>query len=151
MPITFSETMAGSYRLLDGETDERPLSFTLHARSRSLPRFVRDPRVTFKGEVDAPGLADRRPMEGTLGLDVLRTGTLPYEFSFAGNDQKRYRFVGEKTVALRALTASMTELPGSIVDEAGRAIATAFVRFDLRKDLVSFLRTWTYRPSLFRR
>ena len=150
MPISFSETMAGSFRLLD-DAEERPLAFTLHARSQSLPRFVRAPEVTFTGEVDAPGLADHRPMEGTLGLDVVRTGKLPYAFSFAGNDGKRYRFTGEKTVALRALAASMTELPGAISDETGRQVATAFVRFDLRKDLVSFLRTWTYRPSFLHR
>jgi hypothetical protein len=148
MPFTFSETMAGSFRPVGVGEAERPLSFSLRAESNSLPRFAKDPYVRFAGEIDAPGLADRRPIEGTLGMDLVRTGKLPYDFRFTGNDGRRYRFVGEKTVSLRSLVTSMTDLPGAILDDAGHAIATAFVRFDLRRDLVSFLRTWKYRPSI---
>jgi len=138
----FRETMAGSYHLTDKPHEERPLSFTIRARSRSFLRFFQEPVVEIEGEVDAPGLASHRYLRGTLGMDLLRTGTLPYAFQFKGDDDKPYVFEGQKDVTPRALMESMTSLPGTIRDERGAEIAQALLRFDVRNDLFSFLRSF---------
>ena len=142
MPFEFNETMSGSYHLLDEPDVERPLSFTLRALSRALPRFLMRRDVAIEGSVDAEGLASGNRLTGTLGMDVLLTGKLPYAFTFLGNDGRRYRFSGEKTVTLLDLPEAMTVLPGSFFDAADREIARAIVRFDLR-DLPSFLRSFS--------
>jgi hypothetical protein len=138
----FRETMAGSYHLVERPGDERPMSFTIRARSGGLLRFLRRPEVEIEGEIDAQGLADHRYLRGTLGLDVVRTGELPYAFRFTGNDGAAYVFEGKKTVSARELAESMTVLPGAIKDERGVEIARALLRFDLRSDLAKFLRSF---------
>ncbi len=138
----FVETMAGSYRLLDPPSDERPMSFTVRARSPRLAEFLRRREVAIEGEVDAEDFADHRPLRGSIGLDVLGTGLLPYRFEFTANDARRYRFDGTKRVHLSRFVRSMTTLPGEILDEAGRAVARAELRFDVRGDLRRFLRSW---------
>lgn len=143
--VEFRETMSGSYRLLRGPSEERPISFTLRALSQGLPRFLARPVVEIAGEVDAEAFADHRAMRGTLGLDFVRTGRIPYAFAFDGNDGRAYRFRGHKTVSLASLVDSMTVLPGAILDAAGAEVATAMLRFDLRHDLGKFLRSWKVR------
>jgi hypothetical protein len=142
MGFEFRETMAGGFRLSARPDEERPLSFTIRAVSPRLGRFVRSPVVEVEGEFDAEGFADHQPVRGTLGLDLLRTGRLAYALSFPGNDGAHYRFEGTKTASLRHPVASMTDLPGRLLDEAGREVGQAFVRFDARRDFPRFLASW---------
>jgi hypothetical protein len=135
----FRETMAGSFHLVTRPDDERPMSFTIRARAWSLLSFLRRPVVEIDGEVDAEGFADHRYLRGTLGLDMFRTRTLPYAFRFTGNDGTIYSFVGKKTISAAEIAASMTVLPGSLLDEGGREVGRALLRFDLRNDLMRFL------------
>jgi hypothetical protein len=100
--------------------------------------------MEIEGEVDAEGFADHRHLRGTLGMDLLRTGTLPYAFRFQANDGAAYVFEGKKTVraglfALAELAEAMTVLPGSIRDAAGVEVGRALLRFDIRSDLIKFL------------
>ena len=131
--------MAGSFHLLSAPEVERPMSFTIRARARSILSFLRRPEVEIEGEVDAEGFADHRRLSGTLGLDVIRTGTLPYAFRFTSNDGKACVFSGQKTITARELAHSMTVLPGSLLDESGAEIGRALLRFDLRSDLIKFI------------
>lgn len=140
--LEFWETMSGAYHFVDKPHDERPMSFTIRAKSPPLLRFLRRPEVEIEGEVFAPGLANHRHVRGTLGMDVLRTGTLPYHFKFVGDDGKSYVFKGQKNVSPLALLETMTALPGSIRDERGVEVAVALLRFDARSDLLTFLRSF---------
>ena len=142
MSFEFRETMAGSYHLLDAPDEERPISFTIRARSLGLRSFFARPEVEIAGELDAEGFADHRMLRGTLGLDLLRKGTLDYGFAFAGNDRQRYRFEGHKTVSVLDPVESMTLLPGKILGARGDEIALAVLRFDVRHDMLKFLRSW---------
>lgn len=134
----FQETMTGSYRL-HADAADRPMAFTLRARSATMRSFLRRPEVTVEGELDAEGFADRRPLRGTLGMDPLRTGILPYSIEFTANDGRRYTFEGKKTLSLRHLAESMTVLPGALLDDQGLEVGRALLRFDLRRDLLRFL------------
>lgn len=142
LAFEFRETMAGSYHPTDRPGEERPLVFSIRARSRGLLRFLRKPEVEIEGAIEAQGLADHRPLRGTLGMDVLRTRTLPYAFHFTGNDGAPYVFEGKKTITARELAESMTVLPGVIKDGRGVEVARALLRFDLRSDLFKFLRSF---------
>src|SRR5271170_2026481 len=133
--------MAGSFHLL-GELRDRPMSFTIRARSFAWASFLRRPEVEIEGEVDAEGFADHRYLRGTLGLDTLRTRTLPYAFQFVANDGTPHAFTGEKTIRAGSLVESMTVLPGAILDAGGRGVGEALLRFDLRSDLGRFLRSF---------
>ena len=124
----FSETMAGSYHLLEAPNDERPISFTIRARAPSWLGFLRRPEGEIEGEVDA-------------GMDVIRTRTLPYAFEFTSNDGRACRFEGKKTIHAGELTISMTVLPGSIV-AGGEEVGRAVLRFDLQRQLWPFLRSF---------
>lgn len=137
----FNETMIGSFRLR-GDARDRPMSFTVRARSPRWGAFLKKREVEIEGEVDAEGFADHRHLRGTLGLDTLLTRTMPYAFRFTGNDGAAYSFVGKKTVVARRLIESMTVLPGAILDAAGEEVGEALLRFDLRSDLARFLRSW---------
>jgi hypothetical protein len=142
MGFRFTETMAGSYRLLEGDRDERPMAFTIVARAPALRRLLQRPCVEIEGALDAEDLADHRPARGTMGLDVLRTGLIRYELDFEANDGGRYRFSGAKRVRVARLLETMTTLPARILDATGAAVATAELRFDARGDLLRFLRSW---------
>ncbi len=137
----FYETMAGSFRLL-GEPRDQRMSFTVRARSFTWASFLRQPEVDIEGEVDAEGFADHRHLRGTLGMDPLRTRTLPYAFRFAGNDGSPYAFAGKKTLHPGRFMESMTLLPGAIFDAGGKSVAEALLRFDVRSDLGRFLRSF---------
>lgn len=137
----FSETMAGSYHFLSSPTDERPISFTVRARSGGLVRFLKTREVEIEGAIDAEGFADHRALRGKMGLDVLRTGVLSYSFLFRDNGGDDYAFVGQKDVDARRLAETMTVLPGKLLRE-GKPVAQALLRFDLRNDLVRFIRSF---------
>jgi hypothetical protein len=140
----FRETMAGSYELVGGGA-ERPMAFTIVARTGPLRSFLRHPEAEITGEVDAEGLADHRPLRGTLTMDVRGEQTLKYLFRFTGNDGAAYVFEGTKHLDARELTESVTVLPGVIRAEGGEEVARAVLRFDLRRDLVRFLGSFRRR------
>lgn len=141
----FKETMTGTYHLLATPLEERAITFTIGAKVDGLRRFLKDKTASIQGEVDVEGFADKRPLEGTLGLKLLDERRLPYEFTFTGNDEREYRFRGQKDFTLIAVTDSMTVLPASLYDAAGNEIGRAVLRFDMSHDLRSFLKSWKLR------
>ena len=102
----FKETMTGTYYLLASPLDERAITFTIGAKVDGLRKFVKDKLATIEGEVDVEGFADKRPLKGTLGLKLLDERRLPYEFTFTGNDDREYRFRGQKDFNAIAVTDS---------------------------------------------
>jgi hypothetical protein len=143
--FTFHETMSGTFHRLDAPFEDRAIEFTIDAKVDGLRRFVRDKTARIEGEVTVEGLADHAPLRGTLGLMVLDERRLPYDFTFDAADGRTYRLHGQKDVAWYALTDTMTTLPASLYDDAGKEIGRAVLRFDLRGDLVKFLRSWKLR------
>jgi hypothetical protein len=145
MGFEFSETMSGSYHLDANDHRERAMSFTIRARVFSLVRFLRDHLAEIAGEVDLEGFAEHRAMRGTLEIDPLFGKKLVYAFRFEGDDGRKYRFAGRKTVELTRLLQTMTTLPGDILDEDGRHVGAAKLRFDARSDLRKWL--WSFKPA----
>lgn len=141
----FSETMAGTFALAAEPDRQRRFSFSVLAHAPSLLAHLRDGKTRMHGTLEADGLADHVPIEGTLTLAPLTRRIIRYEFSFTGDDGRPYRFEGQKDIRLRDLRRSFTILPGAILDGDGRQVGTAETRFDLRADLFQFLASW--RPA----
>ncbi|MEZ4301122.1 MAG: hypothetical protein R3B70_39665 [Polyangiaceae bacterium] len=140
--LRFRETMSGAYHLTAEPGEDRPFWFTVGVGIESVRSILEDSLFTIEGMVHAEGLADHKRLTGTLRIDPLRSKLLVYDFVFEGNDAQKYRFQGKKTLSEGDLLHAMTVLPGAISGPSGDEIATALLRFDLRSDIVRFLRSF---------
>jgi hypothetical protein len=140
-----TQTMSGTYHTLAEPGVERPMSITVRARVHDLRKFVLDPTAEIEGEVDAEGLADHRPLRGTLEINPILRGKLIYDFAFPDNAERQCRFHGEQDLEALRLVQTMTTLAGGIFvseEEHARAV----LRFQVRKDLVKLLKS--FRPKV---
>jgi hypothetical protein len=135
--FTFAETMSGTW-WREGEENQRSLSFTLRARSRSL----RDGVAEVEGTLEAEGLARGAAVTGTLTIRPLRERVIRYELSFVDDGGRPLRLVGQKDLRATRPLASLTTLPAQIVGEDGHPVAGCRLRFQLRTQLVPFLASW---------
>ena len=134
----FEEKLAGTWRRAD-EAEARPFRFSFTATAANARQFARDGLLRLDGRVTAGGLADSKPLLGTLDISWRERRRLAYDFLFEGNDGKQYRFEGAQNVELLRFLESMTTLPGRILDQNGREIGQALLRFDLRNDLLAWV------------
>jgi hypothetical protein len=141
--LSFRETMSGGYHLCTSPDVDRPMRFTVRASIDSLRSLLGNAVFTLQGAVLAEGLADHKRLDGTLTIDPLRAKLLVYVFRFEGNDGAPLTFQGRKTLSEGSLLHAMTVLPGGIFDAAGHRVGEALLRFDLRSDLLKFLRSFT--------
>jgi hypothetical protein len=138
----FRETLSGTWTR-DGVT--RPMRFSLTAQVASWLRHLRDHKAALDGTVTLDGLASERPLGGEMTIDPIFARRIRYEFSFTGDDGRRYCFSGQKDITVRDPVGSLTRLPAAIYDEHERQIATAELAFDTRdlpRLLLSFRPTW---------
>jgi hypothetical protein len=137
----FRETMRGTYHFLDKPLIERAIEFTIGVESRGLRDFARTRTAKITGEVELEGFASKTELVGTLAfkLDERR---LPYEFTFAADDGKKYRFRGQKDFSVFSVADSLSTLPASLYDDEGRERGRAVVRFDLRADTGKLLKSF---------
>jgi UDP-glucose 4-epimerase len=152
----FSERMTGSYRLQEDseakaeshpfgvDSNDLPLEFEIDVRARRMERFALNPTTRIKGNLYMAGLGKYVPIEGTLSIPLLSKKKIIYTFTFPSAAGKPYRFSGEKNVRLLSPVETMTTLPGKITDESGREVATALVKFNLRRDLIPFIRSFSF-------
>lgn len=143
--FSFAETMSGTWTPAADISIARRFEFTIRVHSGPLAEFRKDQIADIEGEVDAEGLATGAPLVGTMVLRPFLGRMIRYEFEFDGDDGERYRFAGQKDIRWLDPVRSWTELPGEITDEGGLVVGSSRTRFHLRRDAVSFLRSW--RPA----
>jgi len=143
----FRETMRGAYHLLASPLEERAMEFTIAVRTKGFRRFLREQVAEIEGEVTLEGLAEKKPLTGTLGFK-LGEKRLPYGFSFKDDKGKVYRVRGQKDLSLLYLTDSVSTLPLTLFDDTDRELGRAVVRFDLRGDTGKLLRSFRLRLAL---
>jgi len=136
----FTETMRGTWTPLDG-SGRKTMWFRCEADASDALGYLKRGAVTLVGRLHAEGLADEVRMTGSMEIQPL-SRRIGYDIDFRGDDGKRYRFVGQKTLSLRKLATTMTTLPGEVRDENGTCVGTARLYFDLKRDLVPFLATF---------
>jgi nucleoside-diphosphate-sugar epimerase len=139
----FDETMAGTWRAGGaagaGAGEPRAFRFSVTAKASNARQFARDGLFRIEGRVWAQGLADGRPLTGTIDISWRQKRELAYDFTFAGDDGRQYRFSGRKDVRILRFVETMTTLPGAIYDAAGSEVGRVLARFDLRHDLLALV------------
>ncbi|MGO9833681.1 MAG: hypothetical protein ACLP1X_05650 [Polyangiaceae bacterium] len=143
--LSYRETMSGNYWRLDAPTDERAIAFTIEAHARSLIEFARSKTCRITGTIDAERLASGRDLEGTISFKLLSERRMPYRLSFCGDDGHRYELSGQREWSGLAPIESMTILPASLYDRSGDEVARATLRFDVRADWMSWIKSFRLR------
>jgi hypothetical protein len=146
MTTTFREVMAGTIRL-HGEAMDRSIRLTLVAEAERVPHPLADVPARLAGRVQIAGWADDPGATGTLRIAPVRARRIRYELEFSALDGRRLRLDGWKSTRLTQPVRSMTELPAVVVDSDHQVVGEARLRFDLRQELLPFLRSVRYhRP-----
>ena len=143
MGFQFAETMTGTVEWDAHPGVQHPFSFEVTAEAPSTRDYLQDGKAALRGVVNAPPLVTGADAEGTITIRPVVERIIRYELSFDA-DGKAYELVGQKDIRWRAPLHSFTYLPAEILDDEHRRIATCQVRFDLRHDWWSFLRS--FRP-----
>ena len=145
MGFSFAETMAGTVEWDKEPGKQHPFSFEISVHADSTRDHLRDGVAQIRGIVHAPPIAASAEAEGTITIRPVGQKIIRYELAFTGDDGRRYEVVGQKDISYRRLLASFTTLPLEILDEEHRRVATCLTRFDLRRQGLSFLKS--FRPA----
>ena len=143
MRFTFEEMLAGSLRLCDRGRDA-PMALVIRGRATRLGALLQSPVLSIEGELDAEGLARRRPLHGSIDLRAPRARGVTYAFTFIGDDAQPYAFKGKRTLTPGGNLASLTVLAGELRGEGGDVLGRALLRFDLRTDALRCLRSFRF-------
>jgi hypothetical protein len=142
----FREAMRGSYWRVDAPTDERAIELRGTLRARDARRFLLDRVWHLDGEIDIEGFATNRPVDGTVTFRLFDERRMPYRARFVADDGRSYELRGQKEWTPIAPVDSISTLPASIYDDAGREFARVTLRFDVRNDVGRLLKS--FRLSL---
>jgi hypothetical protein len=136
----FTETMRGTWTPLDG-SGRKTMWFTAEADAADAVAYFKNGSVELLGRLHCEGLAGEVETRGHMEVQPLAR-RIGYDLEFRGDDGRRYRFVGQKTLSVLRLARTMTLLPGEVLDAEGARVGTARLYFDLRRDLLPFLATF---------
>ncbi len=140
MSLQWTETLRGSYFLVDSPDNVRPCEVRIHIvlhRPRGLERQI-DAQMT--GDCTFDGLSEQAPIDGLLRVQIARPRRVSYSFEFKDKNAEALRFQGAKHPSLLRPLYSATTLWGSLF-RGDRAIAMVALHFDLRRDLVAFVQS----------
>ena len=138
----FSETLRGTYHLLANPLDEQSIDFSIRVEGRGARRFIREKIAEIHGHVTLKGLAENRPLQGTLAFKLVDEQRLSYDFTFEGDDRRPYRLRGQKDWSIFSVADSLSILPATVYDGDGVEIGRALLRFDLRGDTKKLLKSF---------
>jgi len=127
----FEQTLVGSYELVSEPGIEQPLMLSLCSeRARLIAPLSGELEV--RGEIDARGLADRRPARGRVSAPRLALGFSKCELEFEDDSGRALR--------LRASRRTLSRFVGAIVDGRGERVASLELRLDLKAVFQRWLR-----------
>lgn len=140
MSLLYTETLRGSYFLVDTPDDVRTCEVAVHVRLPRPKPGVEEVSAEMTGEASFDRLAGTTPITGQLRMRWVRPRRVDYQFSFQADDGRTLHFRGAKHPSLLRPLYTATTLWGTIHDN-DRAIAMVSLHFDLRRDLVAFLQS----------
>jgi hypothetical protein len=134
----FRQSLVGSYRFGDADR-EQPLSLEIWAdRPSFLPKLAGG--LIVEGEIDAPGLADRRPIAGRVTLEPWVPFASRYSLECAANDGRKLTLTAERRARARSPFWSASTVAGEIRDATDVMVARFELRLDYRQGLSRWLR-----------
>jgi len=145
MGFEFAESMTGTVEWDADPGKKHPMKFEIRAHAESTREHLSTGRATVTGVMHAPPIAESADAEGTIVIRPLGQRIIRYELSFIGDDGKRYEMIGQKDISWRRPVETLTTLPAEILDEDHRRVGTCLTKFDYKRDLWSFLRS--FRPA----
>lgn len=119
-----------------------PFHFRIHAHVASTLRHLRDGKAAVTGVVHAPPFCEAADATGTLEIRPLLERVIRYRLTFHDRGGQMLTFVGQKNLSLLAPARTFTELAGELIDQRGEVVAKTMVHFDLRRDWLSFARSF---------
>ncbi len=142
MSLVFTETLRGSYFLVDAPDDVRLCEVTGSLRVSRHRNKQRTIDGTISGQATFDRLAAGVPIRGSVSFHSQRPRRVTYEFSFADASGRTLLFRGAKHPSLMRPIYSATTLWGSLFD-GDQAVAMVRLHFDLRRDLAVFVASLT--------
>lgn len=143
--FSFRERMSGSYWLLASPTDERAIALSIEAAASDLRTFARDKTWRVTGTIDAERLASARPLQGKIAFRLFDERRISHHLRFVGEDGALYRLMGQLEFRGLSPIDSLTLLPASLCDDEGEEVGRATLRFDLRADWASWVKSFRVR------
>ena len=140
MSLHYTETLRGSYFLVDTPDDVRTCEVSVNVRLPRPKGRVEEVEAEMTGAASFDRLTDSAPIAGVLRMRWVRPRRVDYEFTFSTADGRTLLFRGAKHPSLLRPLYTATTLWGT-VHEGDRAIAMVSLHFDLRRDLVAFLQS----------
>ena len=140
MSLVYTETLRGSYFLVEAPDDVRSCEVAVHV---NLPRpkgNVEEAEAQMTGTATFDGLAEQAPITGRLRVRWIRPRRVSYEFTLTTTDGRTLQFRGAKHPSLLRPLYTATTLWGTLHD-GDAALAMVSLHFDLRRDLVAFLQS----------
>lgn len=135
----FRETMVGTYS--QGQSAPQDLEFTVKISTANILDYLRTGYLAVEGQLHAEGLAADAPVHGTMVMPPLGR-MIRYDLRFTSDEGKDCWLRGQKDIRLTNMLGSLTILPGALSSAEGVEFATCEVRFPVRQQLLSFLRSW---------
>ncbi|MEZ4362513.1 MAG: hypothetical protein R3B48_20145 [Kofleriaceae bacterium] len=132
--------MAGWLETTDGQ--RHSFHLRLDVRAASTWTHLRDGRAELRGVAHAPPFTRAADATGAIWIRPIGQRLIRYEVSFPADDGRILTFRGQKNIRWRAARRTLTELDGELTDERGDEVAVCHLAFDLRRDWLSFARSF---------
>lgn len=140
MSLTFTETLRGSYFLLESPETTRLCEVAVHMRVSRPRELVHAFDAELTGQATFDGLLEQAEITGQVHVELRRPRSVTYDFSVVAADGRVLRFQGSKHPSLLRPLYSATTLWGTLQD-GDQALAMVRLHFDLRRDLAVFLQS----------
>jgi hypothetical protein len=139
--FSFQETMRGTWHPIGQPQQQRPIQFECVAAVNHTRSYLQDGYMSLQGKIRVEGIAGHADCRGSLEVLLPVKRQLRYDLAFKGDDERLYRFLGEKHVRYANVLYTMTHLSGQILDTTGQPIGNASLTFDLR-DLPGMVKSY---------
>ncbi len=136
----FREVLHGGFYMLAAPVDERPADMSLTIEVTDLTAFAGNFTARLAGSLDLDGFAREGHTEGTLVVDP-EARRVTYKLPFRALDGSVHRLRGHKQLELLNLVDSFTLIRASIYDDAAYEVGRALLRFDVRGNWASLVRS----------
>lgn len=142
-----AESMTGSWHSFEEPLVDKVVHISLTLTVDGLRRFALKRSIQAEGTISADGLATGRTVTGAIRWRLITENRVPYELEFRGDDEKLYRFRGQRDFFIHNAIGSLTTMSASLYDVADREIGRAVLHFEPKLELPALVRS--FRPKLF--
>lgn len=142
-----SESLTGSWHSFEEPLVDKRVRVKMKLTVDGLRRFALVRQIAVVGRIHAEGIAEDRPLTGTVKWRLLDENRVPYALEFDGDDGRVYHIRGQRDFFMYNAIGSLTTMYASVYDEDDQEIGRAVLHFEPKLELPALLKT--FRPKLF--